>query len=121
VAGLWVAAGFNSIGVQSAGGAGKASAEWMVAGHPPMDLAEVDVRRAQRFQLNRRYLRVRMTESLGLLCAMRWPHRQFETARGVRASALRERLAARGACFGETAGWERANWFAPEGVKPEYG
>jgi 4-methylaminobutanoate oxidase (formaldehyde-forming) len=120
VAGLWVAAGFNSIGIQSAGGAGKALAEWMVAGHPPMDLADVDIRRMQPFQLNRRYLRERMTESLGLLYAMHWPHRQYATARGVRTTALHERLAARGACFGETAGWERANWFAPSGVTPEY-
>ncbi len=120
VAGLWVAAGFNSIGIQSAGGAGKALAEWMVGGHPPMDLADVDIRRAQRFQINRRYLTERATESLGLLYAMHWPHRQYATARGVRTSALHERLAARGACFGETAGWERANWFAPEGVAPEY-
>ncbi len=121
VAGLWVAAGFNSIGIQSAGGAGKALAEWMAAGHPPMDLADVDIRRAQRHQINRRYLKERATESLGLLYAMHWPHRQYATARGVRTSALHERLAARGACFGETAGWERANWFAPEGVAPEYG
>lgn len=120
VGGLWVAAGFNSIGIQSAGGAGKALAEWMVGGHPPMDLADVDIRRAQPFQINRRYLRERMTESLGLLYAMHWPHRQYATARGVRTSALHERLAARGACFGETAGWERANWFAPPGVTPEY-
>jgi 4-methylaminobutanoate oxidase (formaldehyde-forming) len=120
VAGLWVAAGFNSIGIQSAGGAGKALAEWMVGGHPPMDLADVDIRRVQPFQINRRYLRERMTESLGLLYAMHWPHRQYATARGVRTSALHERLAARGACFGETAGWERANWFAPPGVTPEY-
>lgn len=117
---LWVAAGFNSIGIQSAGGAGKALAEWIVAGHAPMDLADVDIRRVQKFQVNRRYLTERARESLGLLYAMHWPHRQYETARNVRMSALHERLGARGACFGETAGWERANWFAPPGVKPEY-
>jgi 4-methylaminobutanoate oxidase (formaldehyde-forming) len=120
VSGLFVAAGFNSIGIQSAGGAGKALAEWIIAGHPSMDLADVDIRRAQKFQTNRRYLQERMTESLGLLYAMHWPYRQYETARNVRHSPLHERLEARGACFGETAGWERANWFAPAGVKPEY-
>jgi 4-methylaminobutanoate oxidase (formaldehyde-forming) len=120
VAGLYVAAGFNSIGIQSAGGAGKALAEWIVAGHPPMDLADVDIRRMQPFQVNQRYLRERATESLGLLYAMHWPHRQYETARGVRTSPLHERLAARGACFGEAAGWERANWFAPPGVEAAY-
>ena len=118
---LFVAAGFNSIGIQSAGGAGKALAEWIVAGHPPMDLADVDIRRVQGFQTNKRYLKERVSESLGLLYAMHWPYRQYETARGVRTSAVHERLIAAGACFGETAGWERANWFAPSGVKPEYG
>ena len=117
---LYVAAGFNSIGIQSAGGVGKVLAEWIVGGHPPMDLADVDIRRMQRFQSNPRYLRERATESLGLLYAMHWPHRQYETARNVRLSPLHERLAARGACFGEAAGWERANWFAPQGVAPVY-
>ena len=117
---LYVAAGFNSIGIQSAGGAGKALAEWIVAGHPPMDLADVDIRRVQGFQVNKRYLKERVSESLGLLYAMHWPYRQYETARGVRTSALHERLAQHGACFGETAGWERANWFAPAGVIPAY-
>ncbi|MFM8688684.1 MAG: FAD-dependent oxidoreductase, partial [Acidimicrobiaceae bacterium] len=55
-----------------------------------------------------------------LLYAMHWPFRQPETARGVRKSVLHDRLAERGACFGEVAGWERTNWFAPAGVKPEY-
>ena len=57
----------------------------------------------------------RVSESLGLLYAMHWPYRQYETARNVRISPLHERLAAHGACFGEAAGWERANWFAPRG------
>src|SRR5215472_6830505 len=117
---LFVAAGFNSIGIQSAGGAGKVLADWILDGHPPMDLWDVDVRRAMPFQRNRRYLRERTVETLGLLYDMHWPFRQVETARGVRRSALHDRLRARGACFGELAGWERANWFAPAGVTPEY-
>jgi 4-methylaminobutanoate oxidase (formaldehyde-forming) len=117
---LYVAAGFNSIGIQSAGGAGRALAEWIVAGHPPMDLADVDIRRVQGFQTNKRYLKERVSESLGLLYAMHWPYRQYATARGVRTSAVHERLATAGACFGEAAGWERANWFAPPGITPEY-
>lgn len=120
VAGLFVAAGFNSIGIQSAGGAGKVLAEWIVGGHPPMDLADVDIRRMQPFQVNRRYLAERVSESLGLLYAMHWPYRQYETARGARTSPLHERLKAAGACFGEVAGWERPNWFAPSGVEPTY-
>jgi 4-methylaminobutanoate oxidase (formaldehyde-forming) len=118
--GCFVAAGFNSIGIQSAGGAGRVLADWILDGHPPMDLWDVDIRRALPFQANRRYLRDRTAESLGLLYAMHWPFRQPETARGVRRSPLHDRVAAAGACFGETAGWERANWFAPAGTAPRY-
>ncbi len=116
----FVAAGLNSIGLQSAGGIGKVVSEWMRDGHPPVDLWEVDVRRAMPFQINRQYLRARVSESLGLLYATHWPFRQYEMARGARKSSLHDRLAARGACFGEAFGWERANWYAPAGVKPEY-
>lgn len=120
LAGYFVAAGFNSVGFQSGPGAGRAVADWIVDGHPPMDLSEVDIRRFMPFQVNRRYLRERTTEVLGLLYDMHWPFRQVETARGVRRSPLHDRLAAAGACFGETAGWERANWFATPGVEPAY-
>lgn len=118
--GLFVAAGFNSIGIQSAGGAGKVLAEWIVKGHPPMDLWDVDIRRMMPFQGNGRYLRDRTVEGLGLLYAMHWPFRQAETARGVRKSSLHDRLERAGACFGEVAGWERPNWYAPPGVEPRY-
>jgi 4-methylaminobutanoate oxidase (formaldehyde-forming) len=120
VGGLFVAAGFNSIGIQSAGGAGKVLADWILDGYPPMDLWDVDVRRCAPFQRNRKYLHDRTVESLGLLYAMHWPFRQPETARGVRKSALHDRLAASGACFGEVAGFERPNWFAPAGTEARY-
>ncbi|GIK95862.1 MAG: FAD-dependent oxidoreductase [Alphaproteobacteria bacterium] len=117
---FFVAAGFNSQGILSAAGVGRAMADWISSGEPQMDLSEVDIARFARFQVNRRYLRERTTESLGLLYAMHWPFRQVESARPVRQGALHERLKARNACFGETAGWERANWYAPAGVTPAY-
>ena len=118
--GLYVAAGFNSIGIQSAGGAGKVLADWIIDGHPPFDLWDVDIRRCAPFQRNRRYLRDRTVEVLGLLYAMHWPYRQAASARDVRKSVLHDRLAAAGACFGEVAGFERANWFAAPGQAPRY-
>ena len=117
---LFVAAGFNSIGIQSAGGAGRVLADWVLDGHPPMDLWDVDVRRCMPFQRNRSYLKDRTVETLGLLYAMHWPFRQSDTARGVRRSILHDRLLAQGACFGEVAGWERPNWFAAPGTRAEY-
>ena len=120
LANCFVAAGLNSIGLQSAGGIGKVVSEWIRDGHPPVDLWEVDVRRAMPFQINRKYLQARVSESLGLLYATHWPFRQYESARGVRKSALHDRLAAIGACFGEAFGWERPNWYAPRGGRAEY-
>jgi 4-methylaminobutanoate oxidase (formaldehyde-forming) len=118
--GYWVAAGYNSIGIISSGGAGMALAHWITEGEAPFDLWDVDIRRAQPFQRNRRYLKERVTETLGLLYADHFPARQMATARGVRRSPVHDRLAARGAVFGEVAGWERANWFATGDQKREY-
>ena len=117
---FFVAAGFNSQGILSSAGVGRALAEWIAEGQATMDLSEIDIARFQRFQINRRYLHDRTRESLGLLYAMHWPHRQVETARPVRETPLHSRLVQHNACFGETAGWERANWYAPKGVATAY-
>jgi len=118
--GLFVAAGFNSIGIQSAGGVGRVLAEWMRDGLPPADLWTVDIRRNMPFQSDPAYLRQRVTETLGRLYAVHWPFHQPKTARGIRLSPFHDRLAARGACFSEAQGWERPGWYAPDGVAPEY-
>ena len=117
---FYVAAGLNSIGIQSAGGVGKALAEWMHHGQPTMDLYSNDIRRMQPFQNTQQYIQNRVSETLGLLYDHHYPFRQMQTARDVRHSPLHERLVAHNACFGEVAGWERPNWFAPAGVEPKY-
>ncbi|MEE3256304.1 MAG: FAD-dependent oxidoreductase, partial [Actinomycetota bacterium] len=116
----FVAAGFNSVGIQTAGGAGWVLADWIVDGYPPMDLSGADIRRSFPFQNDRSYLEERISESLGLLYAMHWPFRQYESARGARKSSLHQALDEAGAVFGETAGWERPNWFADDGQVREY-
>ncbi|MEM6945558.1 MAG: glycine cleavage T C-terminal barrel domain-containing protein, partial [Pseudomonadota bacterium] len=62
----------------------------------------------------------RSKETLGLLYADHFPYRQKATARGVRRSPFHAQLEARGAVFGEIAGWERANWYATPGQEREY-
>lgn len=116
----WVAAGFNSIGIQSAGGAGMALAQWMDGGEKPFDLGDVDISRMHPFQGNKTYLFERSKETLGLLYADHFPYRQKATARGVRRTPFHHELMAQGAVMGEIGGWERANWFANEGQKREY-
>ena len=120
VAGLFVAAGMNSQGIILGPGAGRALAEWIDAGAPTVDAADLDVRRFSPAQGNAGYLYARTRESLGRLYAMHWPFLQPGTARGLRRVPLYDRLAAAGACFGEAAGWERPNWYAPPGERPEY-
>ena len=120
VEGYWVAAGYNSIGIVSSGGAGMALAEWMDKGQPPYDLWEYDVRRVQPFQRNKKYLEERVSETLGLLYADHYPYRQYATSRGVRRSPLHSQLLEQGAVMSETAGWERPGWFANEGQERAY-
>ena len=117
---VWVAAGFNSVGIQSAGGAGQALAQWMQDGQKPFDLGDVDISRMQPFQGNKYYLFERSKETLGLLYADHFPYLQKKTARGVRRSPFHSHLKENGAVFGELAGWERANWFANVGQSPGY-
>ncbi|EPX77831.1 GcvT family protein [Litoreibacter arenae] len=117
---FWIAAGFNSIGIQSAGGAGSALAQWMDEGQKPFDLGDVDISRMQPFQGNRSYLFERSKETLGLLYADHFPYLQKKTARGVRRTPFHAHLLERGAVMGELAGWERANWFADQGQEPKY-
>lgn len=117
--GFYVAAGFNSSGVASAGGVGKALAEWIVEGCPGVDLWPVDIRRFAPVHGNEAWLRDRVRTIPELHYAIAWPFREFDTGRNLRRSPLYDRLALKGACFGAKMGWERPNWFAPEGVKPE--
>ncbi len=119
--GLFCATGFNSVGILSSGGVGKAMADWIRDRRPPVELMDVDVRRTQAFQGNRRYLEDRTTETLGALFDMHWPNKQFETARGIRRSPFHDRLLAAGAWMTEAAGWERPGFFGAPGTTPEVG
>ncbi len=110
---LWVGCGFNSMGIASAGGAGKALAEWIVQGEPTLDLWPVDIRRFARFNANESWLPDRIGEVLGLHYKMPWPNRELESARPFRRSPLYAHLKDAHACFGSKMGWERANFFAP--------
>lgn len=114
------AGGFNSTGIQNGPGAGKALADWMMRGSAPMDLADVDISRFDDFQANHEYLVGRVPETLTLFYQMHWPYRQRRLGRGMRRSPFHHQLGARGSVYGESAGWERPMWFAPEGVEPRY-
>src|ERR1700722_6793425 len=115
---FFVAAGFNSVGIASAGGAGLALAQWITDGQAPGDLTAVDIRRVAPFHGHAQWLRDRVGEVLGLHYAVPWPNRELATARPFRRSPAYDRLRAANACFGSKMGWERANFFAPPGERP---
>jgi heterotetrameric sarcosine oxidase gamma subunit len=114
--GYFVGAGFNSVGIATAGGAGRALAEWIVNGAPTSDLTGVDIRRFAPFNGNNRWLHDRVAEVLGLHYEIPWPNREMRTARPFRRSPVHHLLQAANANFGSRMGWERANFFAPAGV-----
>ncbi|HEX7444692.1 MAG TPA: FAD-dependent oxidoreductase, partial [Acidimicrobiales bacterium] len=115
---FFVGAGFNSVGIASAGGAGRALAEWIVEGEPTVDLVAQDIRRFAPFNANNQWLHDRVGEILGLHYEIPWPNRELVTARPFRRSPVYHLLAEAGAQFGSKMGWERANVFAPAGREP---
>ncbi|MGB1724965.1 MAG: FAD-dependent oxidoreductase, partial [Limisphaerales bacterium] len=118
--GYFVGTGFNAYGIAANGGAGRALAEWIVGGEPSMDLWPVDIRRFGAHHRDTKFLIERTTEATGKHYTMAWPGEEHESGRPVKTSPLYERLTAAGACFGSKFGWERPNWFAPDGVTPTY-
>ncbi len=115
----FVGAGFNAFGIAAAGGAGKALAAWIVDGEPPYDLWPVDIRRFGRPHQDTRWVRTRTQEMYAKHYTISWPFEEDDSGRPLRMSPLYEKLRTAGACFGEKLGWERPNWFAPEGVEPK--
>ncbi|MET0698253.1 MAG: FAD-dependent oxidoreductase [Mycobacterium sp.] len=115
---FFVGAGFNSVGIASAGGAGRALAEWIVNGAPTSDLTSVDIRRFAPFNGNVTWLHDRVAEILGLHYEIPWPNREMTTARPFRRSPVHHLLVAANANFGSRMGWERANFFAPPDQEP---
>lgn len=115
--GLFVAAGLNSVGIMSSAGIGRALADWMVDGTPPMDMWEVDIARADPAAASGTHMQTRMKEAVSDLMAMHWPYKQPKAGRGLRCSALHGHWAAQGAVFGSTAGWERGLWYARDATE----
>jgi len=115
---FYVAAGFNSLGILLGGGVGQVMAQWIVDGLPPVDVSDIHIARLMPFQNTPRYLHDRTVELLGWQYSS-WPNLQAETARNVRRSAMHDRMAAAGAYFGQSVGWEYPDWFAPAGIEPQ--
>jgi sarcosine dehydrogenase len=115
---FFVSTGFNAFGIASGGGVGKALAYWILNGEPPFDLWPADIRRFGKYHGSKTQVMVRALEGQAQHYAMHWPHHELEAGRPLRLSSIYEQLKKNGCCFGSKSGWERPNWFAPEGVEP---
>ena len=115
----FVAAGFNAFGIAAGGGAGRMMAEWIIEGEPSLDIWPLDIRRFGPYHHSRKYNVERTRELYGKHYTIHWPHEEHDSARGVRRSPLYYQLKEKGAVYGAKYGWERANWFAPEGIEPQ--
>lgn len=117
---FFVAAGLNSIGILLSGGVGSVIAEWIATGVPPVDVTAMTLDRAQPFQASRAYRRDKSVELLGQLFGdSGFPSYQPRLARNVRRSVIHDRMAAAGAHFGASSGYEYAEWFDVDGTHPE--
>ena len=112
---FWLNEG-HSFGITAAGGAGWQLAEWIVEGEPTIDMLGVDPRRYGSYT-TQSYLKVKNEEAYANVFTTHYPDEEREEGRPLRTAPCYDRLKALGAVFGQKFGWERANWFAPEGVE----
>ena len=109
---FYVCCGFNSIGIQSAGGAGKVTAEWMINGETNEDIFSLDITRFEKFQSETKFITDRVTETLGNLYAMHWPYKQYKTSRNIKLLPFHRDLKNKGACFGQVSSFEKPMWYS---------
>ena len=113
---FWLNEG-HSFGITAAGGAGWQLAEWIVEGEPTIDMNGVDPRRFGSYA-TKSYLKQKNEEAYANVFTIHYPDEEREAGRPLRTSPCYDKLKSMGAVFGQKFGWERANWFAPEGVEP---
>jgi dimethylglycine dehydrogenase len=111
---FWINEG-HSFGITAAGGAGWQLAEWIVNGEPTIDMLGVDPRRYGSYA-TQSYLKVKNEEAYANVFVTHYPDEERVEGRPLRTAPCYDRLKALGAVFGQKFGWERANWFAPDGI-----
>jgi len=114
---FWLNEG-HSFGITAAGGAGWQLAEWIVEGEPTIDMLGVEPRRFGDYASSD-YLVEKNEEAYAHVFEIHYPDEERPAARPLRTAPCYERLKDMGAVFGQKFGWERANWFATDGMKQE--
>ncbi len=114
---FWINEG-HSFGVTAAGGAGWQLAEWIVEGQPTIDMLGVDPRRFGDYA-SKAYLKTKNEEAYENVFIIHYHDEERAAARPLKTAPCYDRMKNLGAVFGQKFGWERPNWFAPEGVPQE--
>ena len=112
---VWLNEG-HSFGVTAAGGSGHFLSQWMINGEPPIDMMAVDPRRFGAY-VDREYLKEKNEECYAHVFIIHYPDEERPAARPKKTTPIHDRLEKHGAVFGQRYGWERANWFAPQGTE----
>ena len=112
---FWLNEG-HSFGITAAGGAGWQLAEWIINGQPTIDMLGVDPRRFGPYA-TKEYLIKKNEEAYANVFTVHYPDEERPAGRPLKTAPCYERLKNMGAVFGSSYGWERVNWFAPNGVK----
>lgn len=112
---FWLNEG-HSFGITAAGGAGWQLAHWIVDGEPTIDMMGVDPRRFGTYA-DEGYLIEKNEEAYAKVFTVHYPDEEREAARPLRQTPCYDRMKKLGAVFGSVFGWERPNWFAPEGYE----
>ncbi|MHB8398336.1 MAG: GcvT family protein [Candidatus Limnocylindrales bacterium] len=116
IRGFFVAAGFCAHGIAGAGGIGRQVASWIVDGEPELDLWKMDIRRFGAQYRSRSFALARTVEVYQTYYDIHYPNEERLAGRPLRLAGAYPRLQALGASFGEKSGWERPNWFDPNGA-----
>ena len=111
---FWLAEG-NTFGILLAGGVGKYLSEWIVEGEPSIDMFDVDPRRFGAYA-DQDYTIKKNIETYGHVFEIHYPNLEMPAARPLKTSPCYSRMSEAGAVWGQKYGWERANWFAPDGM-----
>ena len=114
---LWLNEG-HSFGITAAGGAGYHLAEWITEGESSIDMLGVDPRRFGPYAKNK-FLIKKNEEAYANVFTVHYPDEERIAARPLKTAPCYDRMLKKGAVFGQSFGWERPNWFAPNGVKRE--
>jgi dimethylglycine dehydrogenase len=114
---FWLNEG-HSFGITAAGGAGWQLAEWITEGEPTIDMLGVDPRRFGDYA-TKGYLRAKNEEAYANVFTIHYPDEERPAGRPLRTAPCYGRMKSLGAVFGQKFGWERPNWFAPEGLPQE--